>query len=180
MFSSQYQSEYSVCCLASCKSLICHQSYEILIFFYGLNSAFQHKERWLNKKLVLFSYFYAYFVYGFVQFGREVAGEYSWYRYADCWGLLIRAKSSKQCCPSLCMIDLSCLWLQGWWLISPPNSQWKLFWLPGSRPRWTSSFFCFVYACTAKHMSLNGNLTLKGLKIWSIFVKKRKNLASGG
>ena len=37
----------------------------------------------------------------FVQFGREVAGEYLWFRYAE--ELLMRAKSSTQRCPALCL-----------------------------------------------------------------------------
>ena len=35
-------------------------------------------------------------------------------------------QKSKQRCPVLCMIDSSCLQLQGWWLKLPPNCQWKV------------------------------------------------------
>ena len=64
---------------------------------------------------------------GFSQFGRKVAVEYTWFRYAE-GGLLMKAKSSKQRCPALHMINSSCLRLQGWLrLILPPNCQWKSF-----------------------------------------------------
>ena len=35
----------------------------------------------------------------------------------------MRAKSSKQRCPALCINDSSCLRLQGWWLIWPPLAE---------------------------------------------------------
>ena len=59
----------------------------------------------------------------------------------------MRAKSSKQRFLALCINDLSCLRLQGWWLIWPPNCQCKSFWLPRRRSRRTSSSFstnCFT------------------------------------
>ena len=37
----------------------------------------------------------------------------------------MRAKSSKQRCPALCILRLELL--QGWWLIWPPNCQWKSY-----------------------------------------------------
>ena len=36
---------------------------------------------------------------------------------------------------------LTWLELQGWWLLRPPNCQWKLTWLPRSRP-WRTSRYC--------------------------------------
>ena len=68
-----------------------------------------------------------------------------WYA-KGCWWELKPRNSAFQ----LCINDWSCLRQQGWWLVLLPNCQRKLFWLPGSRPRRTSSFFkkIFVEICT--------------------------------
>ena len=45
-------------------------------------------------------------------------------------------------------LELQCeisLELQGWWLFWPPNCQWKLTWLPRSRPRRTSRYCSFDF-----------------------------------
>ena len=40
------------------------------------------------------------------------------------------------------------LQLQGWWLIWPPNCQWKSLWFPRSRPRRTSNFSVMISVVT--------------------------------
>ena len=57
-----------------------------------------------------------------------------------CWGLLMRANSSKQRCSALYMIYSSFLRLQDWWLKLSRSYQWKSFCLLWSLPRKTSSF----------------------------------------
>ena len=42
------------------------------------------------------------------------------------------------------------LWLQGWWLIWPPNCPWKSLWFPRSRPRRTSNFSVMIFVVTQR------------------------------